>query len=193
MAWDAEATEFSCRSLTGKQVWMTGRRAGSVCQIVQLSLEFAHGAELVILACKADVRHVVHRAQLVRDPLADRAAGHLALKLAVHLFFHLADHAFLLSRWHRPLAARRHDAAHDVLRIERHPRSITLDHHQSLRALHALIRGEPLAACQALATTTDRITRIARAAVDHLVFVTVTVGAVHDALQSELLRLPRSQ
>ncbi|MEN9641432.1 MAG: hypothetical protein RIR77_621 [Planctomycetota bacterium] len=172
---------------------MTGRRAGSVCQIVQLSLEFAHGAELVVLARKADVRHVVHRAQLVCDPLADRAAWHLALKLAVHLFFHLADHAFLLSGRNRSLAARRNDAAHDVLWIERHPRSITLDHHQSLRAFHALIRGEALAACQALATTTDRITRIARAAVDHLVFVTVAVGAVHDALQSELLRLPRSQ
>jgi len=193
VAWDAEATEFSCRSLTGKQVWMTRRRAGSIRQVVQFSLEFAHGAELVVLARKADVRHVVHRAQLVCDPLADRAAGHLALKLAVHLFLHLADHALLLSGRNRPLAARRHDAAHDVLRIERHPRSITLDHHQSLRALHALIRGESLAARKALATTTDRIARVARAAIDHLVFVTVTVGAVHDALQSELLRLPRSQ
>ena len=172
---------------------MTRRWRCSVGEVVQLPLELSHRAELVVLAREANVRHMIHRAQFVGNPLADCSAGYLALELPVHFLFHLADDAFLLTRRHGSLATRCHDAAHDVLWVEDDPRPITLHHHQSLCAFHALISGEPLAARKAFATASDRIARITRATVDHLVLIAIAVWAVHDAWRSSSLRLPRSR
>ena len=137
-----------------------------------------------MFACEPDVGDVVGGTQSRRHTTTDFLRRNLTLKLAIEFVLNLAHHLRLALFGNRALAARGHDSAQDVCRVEGNAGAIAFDYHQTVSAFESLVGREAPLALVALTTTTHRRARISLAAVDHAVVVGFAEWADHQVFDT---------
>src|SRR4029079_5827619 len=143
---------------TGDIPTRNARRATCLCAAAGLAIDRR----------ETHVGDLVDAPQLFHDPRADVGRPHLAIRAILQLRLDAIRDPFELLHAHRALLARAHQAANQLLPLERLGPAVLLDH-AVLDLLDVLAAGVALAAIEALAAAADAVALLALARVDHLV------------------------
>ena len=134
---------------------MHGVLTGAVFQSLDFADKFAHVIKLTVNRDIADVGDGIDVVEFVHDLRADASRGDLVVVVLVKLAEDFIDGSSNDIHGDFPLLAGFHEAAEELLAVDRLPGAIAFDDAE-FSALDLLVGGEARSAIQALSTTANR-------------------------------------
>ena len=136
--------------------------------------------ELAVDRCKAHIGHLVDRAQLLHDQLADGLARDLALERTEYALLDIIHDLLELHERNRTLLARLDQTAEQLLPVIGLPRAVALDEHER-HTFYGFVCGKTLEVLEAFTPTPDARSLIGRSRINNLAVIMAAKRTFHSA------------